>query len=118
MDAWKLARGAWAGLLLLEDTPAFREALPSKLFEYTACGLAVLSTPLPRSTAALQQWGNGAIASTADEAAAQLSEWSSSPNELEQRRSAARVWRESNSTSPADLEEFALAVHQLTGANA
>jgi len=49
--SWELARGAWVGLLLLHDTPAFREALPSKVGEYLACGLPVVTTDLPRQAA-------------------------------------------------------------------
>src|SRR5690606_12171190 len=47
-EAWRHASGAWVGLLLLDSTPAFRQAVPSKLYEYMACGLAVVATDLPR----------------------------------------------------------------------
>ncbi|HMM97268.1 glycosyltransferase, partial [Phycicoccus sp.] len=49
--AWTLARGAWCGLALLADTPAFREAVPSKLYEYLGCGLPVVVTDLARQAA-------------------------------------------------------------------
>ncbi len=45
--AWEVAAGAWVGMLLLEDTPAFRDALPSKVHEYLWCAMAVLTTDLP-----------------------------------------------------------------------
>ncbi|GAB47083.1 glycosyltransferase [Mobilicoccus pelagius] len=61
-EAWCLARGAWAGLLLLHDTPAFREALPSKVGEYLACGLPVVTTDLPRQAAVVRgSAGHGAV---------------------------------------------------------
>ena len=47
-QAWRLAEGAWCGLGLLDDTSAFRDAMPSKLYEYVGCGLAVVVTDLPR----------------------------------------------------------------------
>ncbi len=47
--AWAVARGADVGLVLLDDTPVFRDAVPSKAAGSTSPpGLAVLATPLPR----------------------------------------------------------------------
>ena len=60
--AWAVADGAWAGLVMLEDTPAFREAVPSKLYEYLAVGLAVVATPLPRMAELLTASGAGEVA--------------------------------------------------------
>ena len=60
-EAFALARGAWAGLLLLAATPAFADALPSKLHEYLACGLAVVTTDLPRSAALVRESGAGVV---------------------------------------------------------
>ncbi len=47
-DSWSLARGAWVGLSLLEKTPAFQRAWPTKIGEYLACGIPVITTDLPR----------------------------------------------------------------------
>ncbi len=47
-DSWKLAAGAWVGLSLLESTPAFQRAWPTKIGEYLACGIPVITTDLPR----------------------------------------------------------------------
>jgi glycosyltransferase involved in cell wall biosynthesis len=47
-DSWKFAAGAWVGLSLLENTPAFRRAWPTKIGEYLACGIPVVTTDLPR----------------------------------------------------------------------
>lgn len=92
-DAWRVADGAWAGLLLLDDTPAFRDALPSKLFEYVACGLAVVTTALPRSASLVAETGAGVVVADAQEAAAVLRRWSAAPEELEALRTAARAAR-------------------------
>lgn len=80
-QAWMLAPGAWAGLALLEDTPAFRAAVPSKLYEYLACGLPVVVTDLPRQRALLQAQTEtaGDVVSTAKagrEAGQVLTRWS------------------------------------------
>lgn len=47
-DSWKYASGAWVGLSLLENTPAFQRAWPTKIGEYLACGIPVITTDLPR----------------------------------------------------------------------
>ncbi len=59
--AFALADGAWTGLLLLADTPAFVDALPSKLHEYLACGLAVITTDLPRQAELVRASGAGVV---------------------------------------------------------
>lgn len=78
-EAWALARGAWAGLLLLEQTPAFQGAMPSKLYEYLACGLPVIATPLPRVAELVERTGAGAVVEDADGAAEVLRAWTDKP---------------------------------------
>jgi glycosyltransferase involved in cell wall biosynthesis len=85
--AWEPARGAWAGLALLDGTPAFSEAMPSKLYEYVACGLPVVATALPRQRdfvarhrcGALVPIGEGAASATG----AALEHWLDNPSEYE-----------------------------------
>jgi glycosyltransferase involved in cell wall biosynthesis len=110
--AWELARGAWVGLLLLADTPAFREAIPSKLYEYLHCGLAVISTDLPRSAQLLNDSGAGHVVRDAARAADQLREWSSDTTELEAKRRAARAWAAAHQPG-AEMAAFAQAVERL-----
>jgi len=45
--ALQLADGALAGLSLLQDEANFRHSMPTKVIEYMARGLPVVSTPLP-----------------------------------------------------------------------
>lgn len=116
--AWQLARGAWVGLLLLEDTPAFRAAVPSKLYEYTAVGLAVIATPLPRVVELLQSWGNGVVCDSTAAAAEQLRAWSDNPAVLAPLHDAARSWRADVSGEPTELAAFATAVADLSRAEA
>lgn len=60
-QAWELASGAWCGLALLADTPAFRDALPSKVWEYLACGLPVVTTDLARTAALVRRESAGVV---------------------------------------------------------
>jgi len=92
-EAWRAAATAQVGLCLLEDTPAFREAVPSKVYEYLACGLAIIATPLPRVAALLGTTGGGVLADDAEAAAAQLRRWAEDRAEL------ARVMREAKAAS-------------------
>jgi glycosyltransferase involved in cell wall biosynthesis len=97
-EAWRLAEGAWCGLALLEDTPAFRGALPSKLYEYLGCGLAVVVTDLPRQAALVTEARAGRVVPAGPDAGGATGEvlvrWSSDPRELDEARAAAREWRE------------------------
>lgn len=68
-EAWHLATGAWAGMLLLCDTPAFRDALPSKVGEYLACGLPVITTELPRQASVIRGDARAAQGASASGAA-------------------------------------------------
>ncbi|MBU6214138.1 MAG: glycosyltransferase, partial [Actinomycetales bacterium] len=67
--AWQHAQTAWVGLVLLQPTPAFLAAMPSKVYEYQACGLAVVTTNLPRQQAWLDSGGVGVSVAAGDDAA-------------------------------------------------
>jgi glycosyltransferase involved in cell wall biosynthesis len=98
--AWTLARGAWCGLALLEDTAAFRDAVPSKLFEYLACGLGVIVTDLPRQRELVERVGAGRVVDTGPKGVNQLVEqlcrWAASPAELDECRAKAARWSSDN----------------------
>lgn len=87
-QAWDLGRGASVGLLLLEPTRAFLDAVPSKLYEYLACGLPVITTDLPRPAELVRAADAGAVVPTgadddvAGAVAAVLRGWSERPEEL------------------------------------
>jgi glycosyltransferase involved in cell wall biosynthesis len=92
VEAWALASGAWAGLSLLEPTPAFVAAVPSKVYEYLACGLAAVVSPLPRQAELVRAAAAGAVVGTAREAADVLERWAASPGLVEPLEAAARAW--------------------------
>ena len=113
-EAWAFAQGAWAGLLLLEDTPAFREAMPSKLYEYLACGLPVVTTPLPRPAGLIAETGAGAVVEGPVEAAATLERWVDEPDTFASVREAA-VAAASRWNGAQELDSFARQVAALVG---
>ncbi|CAB4959696.1 unannotated protein [freshwater metagenome] len=99
-EAWELARGAWVGFSLLHDTPAFRDAMPSKVFEYLTAGLAVVASPLPRQAELLTASAAGTVVDGPDAATAALRAYVAEPALLEMQRAAAREW------APVEDEEY------------
>ena len=113
--AWALADGAWAGLVLLDDTPAFREAVPSKLYEYLAVGLAVVATPLPRMAELIAESGAGQVVPDPAAASATLRRWSEEYDELLEARRAARDWAKLHLTGASPYDVLAGEVKALAG---
>lgn len=111
--AWKLADGAWCGLALLEDTPAYRAAVPTKIAEYQAAGLPVLSSPLPRVQQVLEASGSGATAGSTPEAAAILRRWGDAPATVAEMGRAGRAWIAHTTAGPDPFDELATQVALL-----
>ncbi|WP_232514712.1 glycosyltransferase [Cellulomonas sp. PSBB021] len=111
-EAWTLARGAWVGLLLLDQTPAFRDAIPSKLYEYLACGLAVVATDLPRSARVVRESAAGVVVDDAAGAAEALRTWQADLGGFSRVRDAA-VAAGGAYVAEDDLSAFADAVAAL-----
>ena len=110
--SWEIAASASVGMILAQDTPAFRDAVPTKLYEYLATGLAVLATPLPRVAALLDGSLAGALVTEATAAAEVLRGWSAAPAELAKARRAALEWadRELRDANPYDVLAAEVAV--------
>ena len=53
--------GALAGLSLLEDRPNYRHSMPTKVIEYMAHGLPVVTTPLPLAADLVEKAGCGIV---------------------------------------------------------
>lgn len=106
-QAWQVVDGASVGMLLVEATPAFRDAVPTKLYEYLATGLAVLATPLPRVVPFVVDSGSGTIVDDAASAAAQLRAWSADPESLAGARRHAAAWAESTLRGRSPWDELA-----------
>jgi glycosyltransferase involved in cell wall biosynthesis len=115
--AWEVGARASVGLMLLGRTPAFEHAVPTKLYEYLACGLAVLSTPMPRVAALLDGSPSAVLVDDAAAAAAVLRGWADRPEDLAEARAAALEWadRELRGASPYDLLAAEIAAEIATG---
>jgi len=111
--AWQVAAGARVGLCMLEDTPAFRDAVPSKLYEYLAAGLAVVSTDLPRCAAIVADSGGGAVVHDAAGLSATLCRWAEQPDELERIRRDALTWARRTFAGRSPYDELAEQVRLL-----
>lgn len=96
VDSWKFASGAWVGLALLQNTPAFQRAWPTKIGEYLACGIPVITTDLPRPRDVIVETRAGAtvdfdtIELTAGQTAGILNSWAENPDKYAEVRARAR----------------------------
>jgi glycosyltransferase involved in cell wall biosynthesis len=59
--ALRMAEGAIAGLALLHDSPNYRHSMPTKVVEYMARGLPVITTPNPIAAEIVTQGGCGLV---------------------------------------------------------
>jgi len=113
MPSWEFARGAWVGLSVLDQTSAFVDALPTKVYEYLGCGLAVVSTPLPRVAALLRESGGGVVIGSVEELAHTLRRWSDQPESVDEYRSAARAWAAASLPTTSEFDVLAAATAAL-----
>jgi glycosyltransferase involved in cell wall biosynthesis len=67
--ALRIAEGALAGLALLHDEPNYRHSMPTKVVEYMAHGVPVITTPLPPAADIVGPAGCGIIVPFQDPAA-------------------------------------------------
>lgn len=59
--ALSLVAGSIAGLSLLHDLPNYRRSMPTKVVEYLACAVPVVTTPLPEAEALVKRADAGAV---------------------------------------------------------
>jgi glycosyltransferase involved in cell wall biosynthesis len=69
-EAMRFTDGALAGLSLLQDEPNFRHSLPTKVVEYMARGVPVVTTPLPAAADLATRYDCGFVAPFRDPGAA------------------------------------------------
>ena len=60
-EALAAVRGAACGLSLLHDEPNYRHSMPTKVVEYLANGVPVVTTPLPLAAQLLARHGLGTV---------------------------------------------------------
>lgn len=68
-EAVRMLDGALAGLSLLHDEPNYRHSRPTKVIEYMAHGLPVITTPLPVAVDIVESAGSGVVVPFHDVAA-------------------------------------------------
>lgn len=69
-DAHRVVEGASAGLSLLHDLPNYRHSQPSKVIDYLALGVPVVTTPLPLARELVERSGGGLLVAHDDATAA------------------------------------------------
>ena len=69
-EAMLITDGALAGLSLLQDDPNFRHSMPTKVAEYMARGVPVVTTPLPLAVDLVQRHECGFVVPFGDTGAA------------------------------------------------
>ena len=94
---------------------AFRDAVPSKLLEYLAAGLAVLATPLPRVAALVDESGAGRLVTGPEQAADCLREWGADPQALVAHQEAARAWADQHLVGHNGYDDLAARLATLVG---
>ncbi|MBB2908905.1 glycosyltransferase involved in cell wall biosynthesis [Streptosporangium becharense] len=60
-EALKRLDGALAGLSLLHDEPNYRHSMPTKIVEYMAHGIPVITTPSPRAVELVERYDSGMV---------------------------------------------------------
>ncbi|MEO8556426.1 MAG: glycosyltransferase [Actinomycetota bacterium] len=105
--AWQLARGAHVGLTLLADTPAFRAAVPTKVYEYLACGLAVVTSPLPRVVELVSTAGAGWVVDGAAATGQLLRDLAADRPLLADRMRAAAGWSAEQGAATSEYDDLA-----------
>lgn len=101
-EAWRIASRAQFGLSLLRDTPAYRAAVATKLWEYMACGLVPLVTDLPGQAAFVARLDPRLVCSTPESVAETVSALTRDETGLHELGSRARdlAMREWDGTRP------------------
>ena len=69
-QAMRKVDGALAGLSLLQDEPNFRHSMPTKVVEYMARGVPVVTTPLPAAADLVNRYECGFVVPFGDPSAA------------------------------------------------
>lgn len=112
-QSWEAVEGAWAGLALLHETPAYRAAVPTKVYEYAAAGLATLAAPLPRVQGLLEHAGGGAVAGGAEQVSVVLRCSAEDPEQVHEYGRRARAWALAELAGTTPFAEFADHVRRL-----
>ncbi|MBB1482817.1 glycosyltransferase [Tessaracoccus sp. MC1865] len=114
-ESWRIAAGADVGLCLLADTPAFRDAMPSKVYEYLAMGMPTVATPLPRVRELVEGTGAGVIVDGVPAAVAALRRFAAEADHRAALVANARAAGEELRQRPSPYDEAAVRIGKLAG---
>lgn len=112
-ESWALIVDAAVGFSLLDRTPAFVDAMPTKIYEYASAGMAVIASDLPRQAAAVTEAQMGLVASDAATISDRLRRWQHDPALLESCRQNASEWAAINLDSDWPFGRAATAILAL-----
>jgi glycosyltransferase involved in cell wall biosynthesis len=107
-EALEEVRGALCGLCLLSPLPNYVGSMPTKIFEYLAHGVPVISTPLPEAVAVVEASGAGALVDYGDVAGATdvIRRWASDPSRRESLGRSGHAWLRQHHDWERDGNEF------------
>ncbi|MEZ0076604.1 glycosyltransferase [Planotetraspora sp. GP83] len=89
-EALKRLDGALAGLSLLHDEPNYRHSMPTKIVEYMAHGIPVITTPSPRAVELVERYQCGVVVPWQDAGAVARAVLGLRDNTAERRATGAR----------------------------
>ena len=112
--SWEVASGAWVGFCLLEPTPAFLDAVPSKLYEYLAAGIVPVVSDLPRQRQLVSEAHSGVVVADPAAAAVALGAIERDPDERRRASAAGRAWAVSAGGGGEGYDRLAVAVREVS----
>ena len=112
-ESWVIVADAAVGFSLLDQTPAFVDAMPTKIYEYASAGMAVITSELPRPAAVVHEGMMGVVATDVAAITDTLLRWQREPDSLEACRRGAVDWAASNLDSDWPFDRGAAAILAL-----
>jgi glycosyltransferase involved in cell wall biosynthesis len=107
-QALKFVEGATAGLSLLRDEPNYRHSRPTKVYEYLARGVPVITTPLSEAVHVVEESGGGVVVPFDDPDAVVRAVHALLDNDVQRQHMAqcGRTWVETHANWSRDKETF------------
>lgn len=118
-EALEMLPGALAGVALLHDEPNYHYSPPTKIMEYMAHGIPVLSTPNPASADLVTRGECGAITGFGDvaQAAAVLRAWIADDNERQRLGAAGYAYARAHLDWNRDGQQFVASLEKMVRSN-
>ncbi|WP_174549875.1 glycosyltransferase [Herbidospora cretacea] len=116
-EALKRLDGALAGLSLLHDEPNYRHSMPTKIVEYMAHGIPVITTPSPRAVELIERYRSGVVVPWSDPEAVAKAVLALRDNTEERRNAGARGYAAArgNHHWPNSARRFVTQLEAWTG---